>query len=53
MRYLGWGIIVLAIVFLSISIGGLNGSLPSEMFVLFAFLGIITGAYLVYRSTIK
>lgn len=50
MKWLGWGIIIVAIGFLGISIGGLNGELPQEMFVLLAFIGIITGAYVLYRS---
>lgn len=50
MKLLGWGIIIVSVVFLSISIGGLNGELPQEMFVLLAFIGIIIGAYVIYRS---
>ncbi|MDM1501884.1 hypothetical protein HX071_06680 [Myroides marinus] len=51
MKIAGWIVIVLAVVFLAMSIGGLNGNLPEEMFVLVALLGIIAGAYLIYRKS--
>ncbi|MDM1406007.1 hypothetical protein HX039_18210 [Myroides marinus] len=53
MKIAGWIVIVIAVVFLAMSIGGLNGNLPEEMFVFVALLGIIAGAYLVYRNSNK
>lgn len=53
MKIAGWIVIVLAVVFLAMSVGGLGGDTPEEMFVLVALLGIIAGAYLVYRNSNK
>ena len=50
MKIVGWIIIVIAVIFLGMSIGGLNGNTPEEYLVLLALLGVILGAYLIYRS---
>lgn len=53
MKIIGWGIIVIAVLFLGMCIGGLNGNTPEEFLVLLALLGVILGAYLIYKSLHK
>ncbi|EKB05641.1 hypothetical protein HMPREF9711_01020 [Myroides odoratimimus CCUG 3837] len=50
MKIVGWIIITIAVIFLGMCIGGLNGNTPEEFFVLLTLLGIIIGAYLIYKS---
>ncbi|WP_166520734.1 hypothetical protein [Myroides sp. LoEW2-1] len=50
MKLLGWVIILFSIIFLGISIGGIGQDLPQEGFVLGAFVGIVLGAYLIYKG---
>ncbi|MEC4086565.1 hypothetical protein [Myroides odoratimimus] len=46
-------IIAIAVLFLGMCIGGLNGNTPEEFLVLLALLGVILGAYLIYKSQHK